>query len=338
VSSITLLQNRASTEARGSRRTVRRPFKILLFASLVAGLFTVQSSGTVSADQESSSTTSRVALVQRASVPPRTALSATPPSIQTGLSALHLLISSPSFKKHIPIEKAKASLEIVRQSTSWISNSLWSGYVARAHRFTGVSGEWTVPKVKCNSTIGAWASQWIGIGGYNDPRLIQVGTDTDCLGGQATYYAWYEYHSVPGDAVGFKEILPSPTLYVLHAGDVMSAWISLRKNRVVVLSDLTAHWTFRMPIRPVINFGAAGSAEWVTEDEPGINGVSQGRLPNFANVHFVDATATVPGHSAPLSSFRRIGINLVYRGHRLVVTSSLDSSGSSFSQRWIAAI
>ena len=345
----------AHAEAAVRPSAVRRQFKILLLVSVAAGAMTLQFAPEVAAEQTPvSALSSRVALVPNEIRPPRILASATPTPVlallrtattttttttTTVVTTLAPMHSATKLERDVATSDVDSELaSSPGPSTLWANNSLWSGYVARAPRFTGVSGDWTVPTVTCNSPIGAWASQWIGIGGYHDPRLIQIGTDTDCLAGQPTYYSWYEIHSVANDATGFSEIVPAATQFPLSAGDHMHASISLAASGVVVLSDLTAGWTFTTAVHSKVDFGAAGSVEWITEDEPGADGVSQGLLPKFAPVQFSNANATAPGRSGTLVNFSRIGLNLFYNGHRLDVTSSLDASGASFSERWVAAI
>src|SRR5580658_6155043 len=75
----------------------------------------------------------------------------------------------------------------------------WSGY---ADSETGtktvsyVSGDWTIPAVTCPT--GAYQNQdaflanWVGVDGFTDSTVEQLGTATQCYEGVEYYYVWYE--------------------------------------------------------------------------------------------------------------------------------------------------
>ena len=74
----------------------------------------------------------------------------------------------------------------------------WSGYAVTGPdgSVTDVKGSWKVPDVVCSSpgTPNSYASFWVGIDGYGSNTVEQIGTDSDCSGGNAVYYAWYEFY------------------------------------------------------------------------------------------------------------------------------------------------
>ena len=71
----------------------------------------------------------------------------------------------------------------------------WSGYAAYGSpgSFNSVSASWIQPQVTCTSTDG-YSSYWVGLDGYSSSTVEQLGTEADCIGGQARYYAWYEMY------------------------------------------------------------------------------------------------------------------------------------------------
>jgi hypothetical protein len=84
---------------------------------------------------------------------------------------------------------------IDRRNTGVGSSSFnWSGYVQSALRntFTGVTAYFVVTTVNTSVSGAQYSSDWVGIGGFNDARLIQAGIEEDNLGGRAFYQAWTE--------------------------------------------------------------------------------------------------------------------------------------------------
>jgi Peptidase A4 family len=92
-------------------------------------------------------------------------------------------------------------------STSFPSLN-WSGFAdtsatSTPDDFTSVSGRWTIPQVSCPrypySTSGAYISNWVGIDGFSDSTVEQLGTGAECYEGVLYYYDWYEMF--PGGTV-----------------------------------------------------------------------------------------------------------------------------------------
>ena len=38
---------------------------------------------------------------------------------------------------------------------------------------------------------------WVGLDGYSSTSVEQLGTDSDCVSGKPSYYAWYEMYPNP---------------------------------------------------------------------------------------------------------------------------------------------
>src|ERR1700736_3194779 len=72
----------------------------------------------------------------------------------------------------------------------------WSGYAATTGTYTSVSASWTEPSGIC-SRGSQYSSFWVGLDGYSSGSVEQTGSDTDCSGGRAVYYAWYEMYPNP---------------------------------------------------------------------------------------------------------------------------------------------
>ena len=66
----------------------------------------------------------------------------------------------------------------------------WSGAVATGATFPGIRGSWTVPAVQPSPTP-EYSATWIGIDGWGNTDLIQVGT-AQATATTPQYFAWYE--------------------------------------------------------------------------------------------------------------------------------------------------
>lgn len=102
-----------------------------------------------------------------------------------------------------------------------VTSSNWSGYaVQAASAFTDVVGSWTQPAVSCTAAT-TYSSFWIGIDGYADTTVEQLGTEADCVHGSPVYRAWYELY--PKAPVTFPD--------TVKPGDVLSAQVSRSGTR-----------------------------------------------------------------------------------------------------------
>jgi hypothetical protein len=77
----------------------------------------------------------------------------------------------------------------------------WSGYAdaeSGSNTVSQVSGNWTIPAVQCLSAPyqnqDAFLANWVGIDGYTDQTVEQLGTATQCFEGVKYYYVWYEMY------------------------------------------------------------------------------------------------------------------------------------------------
>jgi hypothetical protein len=182
----------------------------------------------------------------------------------------------------------------------------WAGYdvIAAAPTagftpyFTRVSGDWIEPAAACASVKAAQASFWVGLGGALDTSAtygpLQIGADSDCVGGHASYLVWYEAFPEPVVTVAMR----------VRPGNLLSASVSLNSagNPVVALRDETTGAAFARTLSQIhLQPLATDSAEWIVEGpyyrHPPL-------LAGFGHVDFSDATATQVGpngsHTGPI--------------------------------------
>lgn len=96
-------------------------------------------------------------------------------------------------------------------STNIDYNPIWAGYAASgsAGAFNNVSASWTQPSVSCNPGETSYSSYWVGLDGLNSRTVEQIGTDSDCVNGTPTYYAWYEIYPKQTKVISSVSISPN---------------------------------------------------------------------------------------------------------------------------------
>ena len=206
----------------------------------------------------------------------------------------------------------------------------WSGYAAFATgtTFTDVKGAWTQPKATCSGLGRKYSSFWVGIDGYNSSSVEQLGTDSDCSGSTASYYAWYEMY--PAASVQISN-------FPVHAGDAVSAEVS-RSGTTYTLSitDSTSGKSFS--ISKTQSGLANSSAEWVAEAPSQCIGTCRVLpLANFGTVNFTGSFATGSGHTGSISdaAWTHDSITMVTStGTVKAQPSALSPDGTAFSVTW----
>lgn len=202
----------------------------------------------------------------------------------------------------------------------------WAGYVAmsnlilRESEVTGVAGSWMVPSVE-PTVNNVYSSVWVGVGGYGENSLIQVGTAQQSVKGVASYYAWYE--TLPNLAVRLVNFTVKP-------GDEIAASVKLvDKNQnswTIEITDLTSGANFS---RSFVYRSSRLSAEWVVE-APSIRG-NVTSLADFGSVAFTGCFATIANSTGPVSSFP--GYQIVMHDSQdvqIADVSGLNAEGSGF--------
>jgi hypothetical protein len=77
----------------------------------------------------------------------------------------------------------------------------WSGYAdseSASDRVSQVSGSWIMPAVEClprpYQNQDAFVSNWVGIDGFSNGTVEQLGTAAQCFEDVLYYYVWYEMY------------------------------------------------------------------------------------------------------------------------------------------------
>lgn len=156
--------------------------------------------------------------------------------------------------KHGPISNRLDHEDGTSTSTNW------SGYAVTGSTFTSVSGSWVVPTANCNATPGTrsnptYSAFWVGLDGYSSNTVEQTGTDSDCDGSTATYYAWYEFY--PADSY---EILTVP----VAPNNIISASVTYTGSEfTVTITNVTTGQSYTKS--STVRNAKRSSAEWIAE-------------------------------------------------------------------------
>ncbi len=219
--------------------------------------------------------------------------------------------------------------------TGMAESTNWSGYAATTGTYTGVSATWTQPTGTC-STSDQYAAFWVGLDGYSSSTVEQTGTEVDCIGKTAEYYAWWEMY--PGASVEL-----STTKYPVHALDVFNASVKYVSGSefTLTLTDASANPTWTATETESLSRGtAARSSAEVIAEAPCCT-LTGGILPltNFGTVNFSNATVTpTSGSSEAIGSAPAVTeITMVDNLGRDKDTVSALTSGEDFSCTWKAS-
>jgi hypothetical protein len=202
----------------------------------------------------------------------------------------------------------------------------WAGYVVskslnEQREVTGISAQWTVPKVNASAGNG-YSSAWIGIGGQSDKTLIQTGTEHNVVGGEENYHVWYEM--LPDYAIRIDEFEVQP-------GDRISASIVLvdaeTREWSIQIVDETSGQVFNE------NFqynSTCASGEWIVERSL-VNGQIS-NLANFGNLTFRCCQIDLNQSAGAIGNFSYSKVHMTNQQFtRLASASTLNEDGASFS-------
>lgn len=100
---------------------------------------------------------------------------------------------------HRPMVRSNALPRVAAGGATELGSFNWSGFAdveGGANTISSVSGHWVIPYVQCPSGNyryqDAIIAQWVGLDGFTDETVEQLGTATQCFEGVTYYYVWYE--------------------------------------------------------------------------------------------------------------------------------------------------
>jgi hypothetical protein len=201
----------------------------------------------------------------------------------------------------------------------------WSGYAdvsPTTGAFTKVSGSWTTPGVTC-SAEDQITSNWVGLDGFSDATVEQLGTISWCYERSPVYFTWYE-------------MFPAGTVEVgttLQAGDKIAASVTRSgQNYILKLTDSTHTGnSFTHAATCATATCKDTSAEWISE-RPSF---STGMVPqaHYNAFTITQGAETANGKSGTIGSFAtNDSITMIdsTQAYNLTAVSKLSGAGNSF--------
>jgi hypothetical protein len=197
----------------------------------------------------------------------------------------------------------------------------WSGYAATTGTYTSVSASWTQPKGTCTSG-DQYAAFWVGLDGYSSSSVEQTGSEVDCVGRTAEYYAWYEMY--PGPSENYSN--------TVRSGDHFNASVTYQgSNRFsLFIADTTQGWSHTTTAS--LSGAARSSAEVIVEAPCCTAGGGILPLTNFGTISL---TSSLANGSALGSAGGVTGITMIDNSGRDKDTISSLSGGENFSATWV---
>jgi hypothetical protein len=199
-------------------------------------------------------------------------------------------------------------------------SSNWSGYAATSGTYNSVSASWTEPTGTCRSG-DQYSSFWVGLDGYNSDSVEQTGSEVDCAGSRAEYYAWYEVY--PNPSFSYSN--------TVRPGDHFNASVTYEggSSYSLFIQDTTQGWSHTTI--GTISGAPRSSAEVIVEAPCCTN--SGGILPlaDFGTVNISGSTAngSALGNGGGVTQ-----IIMVDSSGRDKDTVSSLSGGENFSATW----
>jgi len=215
---------------------------------------------------------------------------------------------------------ARSANGTVTASTSYN----WSGYAdaeAGTTTVSRVSGSWVVPYVQCPSApyqnSDVFNANWIGIDGFSDQTVEQLGSATQCYEGVEYYYVWYEMYPANTVEEGTTACI-NDNVNCPQPGDRISASVTVtpagsgENNYTLTLIDHTRpQESFSTSQQCAADTCTDSSAEWIIE-RPAVLppfGVQILPLSDFTRTFFTSAGLVSGGRASDIQGFTDGSVN-----------------------------
>jgi hypothetical protein len=190
--------------------------------------------------------------------------------------------------------RADAAVAMAGRDSSRATSANWAGYVVEAtHRFTAVTGTWTVPAISCAGVREPTAAAiWVGLDGFRDKTVEQIGVKATCAS-SARYTGWWQMWPAPVHRLAHAG-------YPVRPGDVLTATVTRNGKLYTLALDSSAGWRFA-----VLQQGSAedSSAEWIASSPPLCETCRYVALADFGTATFANAQAAAGGGLRGVLSF-----------------------------------
>lgn len=217
-----------------------------------------------------------------------------------------------------------------------VSSLNWSGYAVASsfsHPEEGaisrVSGQWKIPQLHRSHSKSTHSAIWVGMDGFDNETVEQIGTTQYFENGKQHNYAWIEiYPSWP------YEITSMP----IHTDDTFTASVHSTPGSNVfdfTLENKTHHK--KVTFSSQYPEGKKQSAEWIVEALSLDNTDDVLPLAKFDTIKMSHCYATVKGKKGSISGSKREYVDITMRSTSHVQKASpspLKEEGTQFSVIW----
>ena len=154
----------------------------------------------------------------------------------------------------------------------------WSGYAdseSGSKTVSQVSGSWTLPAVQClpapYQNQDAFLATWVGIDGFTNGTVEQLGTAAQCLEDVTYYYVWYEMYPAGTVEEGATACIsgnvdcPQPGDQISASVTVTSAGSGEKNYKLTLVDQTTPDDSFSVTQQCATSTCLDASAEWIVE-------------------------------------------------------------------------
>lgn len=213
----------------------------------------------------------------------------------------------------------RSGVALVRgANTSLQATENWSGFAdveSGSQTFSGVSGKWIIPTVSCPNGLyrnsDVLLAQWVGLDGWADNTVEQLGTAAQCFEGATYYWVWYEMWPSPMVVEGSPACMTN-NVDCPKPGDQISASVAVTpgargiNNYALSLTDSTESVNDFSVSQPCASRTCLdSSAEWILE-RPAFDNVFGPQivpLADFSTAGFTNGSQVSGGASGDVAGF-----------------------------------
>jgi hypothetical protein len=197
----------------------------------------------------------------------------------------------------------------------------WSGYAdseSGSDKVSSVSGNWTIPSVYClpfpYQNQDAFLANWVGIDGFNNQTVEQLGTAAQCFEGVEYYYVWYEMYPAgtveegTTACINFNVECPQPGDRITASVNVTSAGEGENDYTLTLTDHTRPDESFSTTQSCATTTCLDTSAEWIVERPatlpPPPAPVQILPLADFTRTLFSSGDVTSAGTSSDIQGFK----------------------------------
>jgi hypothetical protein len=230
----------------------------------------------------------------------------------------------------IPPQSGHGPLNVVQVVPGSVISETWGGYVVTGQDFTFAKGSWNIHELDCSVTPNALAEIWVGIDGYMDTTVEQIGITAQCESVTPSYSAWYDLYPAPPVAIDM----------IIAPDDLIGASVSYSDGKFTLgLHNRTTGAEFQI-VKPDSGTQRT-SAEWIVSGTPctGLP-LSDFSVLEFGKDYTSDAGTNYATdntvNDAPIADFgsSALKITMGCTGVDWAVPTKLTTDGTSFKVNW----